>query len=422
MTVAALWGDTFRSLGTRNFKLFFVGQFVSQTGTWMTMIAQTLLLLDLTGSGVMLGLLAACQFGPLLLFGPWTGALADRVDKRRLLFTVQFGSMIQSLAFGLIVLTGNATVKWVLVLACVKGFLNAMDNPVRRSFVTELVAPVDVANAVGLNSAVMTGARVVGPAVAGLLIGAFGYAWCFLFDGLSYLAVLAGVAMMRKSELFPSVVAERTRGQVRAGFRYVRSNPDLLIPMVMTAIIGTFAFNLAVSTPLLITRALDGSQQAFTLFYSCMSLGALLVALATARRRDIPKSHLVWAAVVFGASSCALAAAPALWLIYPIGFILGMGSIGFMVSSNATMHLRAAPAFRGRVMALQAMVILGSTPIGGPLIGWAGDKLGNRVPLLIGGLACFVAAAWGQRVWKQAESIPALLTLSPADTVSGNAR
>jgi MFS family permease len=422
MTAAGIWGDTFRSLRVRNFRLFFIGQFISQSGTWMTMIAQTLLVLDMTGSGVMLGILAACQFGPMLVLGPWTGAVADRVDKRRLLLLTQSGAMIQSLVFGVVIATGNASVGRVMVLALVQGVLTALDNPVRRAFVTEMVPPEHVANAVSLNSAIMTGARVVGPAIAGVVIAAFGYAACFFLDGFSYIAVLAGVALMRKRELFPSAKSKGTKGQVLAGFRYVRSNPDLFVPMVMMAIIGTLAFNFSVSTPLLITEALGGSQQAFTLFYSCMSLGAVLVALATARRRSIPRSHLVVSATVFGAAMCALAASPTLWITYPFAFLVGMGSVGFMTSCNAILQLEAAPAFRGRVLALQAMVFLGSTPIGGPVIGWAGDTFGNRIPVLIGGIACFTAAIWGQRAWKRRDPVVVEATVSPAEVFGGGSR
>jgi MFS family permease len=192
--------------------------------------------------------------------------------------------------------------------------------------------------------------------------------------------------------------------------------------MVMMAIIGTLAFNFSVATPLLITGALGGSQQAFTLFFSCMSFGALIVALATARRREIPRSHLVVSAAVFGAAMVALAASPTLWMVYPIGFLVGMGSVGFMTSCNAILQLQAAPAFRGRVLALQAMVFLGSTPIGGPIIGWAGDTLGRRAPVLIGGLACFAAAAWGHLAWRRRNPIPVEATVSPAEVFGGGAR
>ena len=293
-------------------------------------------------------------------------------------------------------LTGNATVGRILILATVQGVLTAFDNPVRRSFVTEMVPPEHVANAVSLNSAIMTGSRVVGPALAGVLIGAFGYAWCFFLDSFSYIAVLAGIAMMRKSELFPSVKAERAQGQVRAGLRYVRRNQDLFVPMVMMAIIGTLAFNFSVSTPLLITGALGGSQQAFTLFFSCMSFGALLVALATARRREIPRSHLVVSAAVFGAAMCALAASPALWVTYPLGFLVGMGSVGFMTSCNAILQLEAAPALPRPGLGAPGHGVPGQHPdrrtahrVGRRHASGIGSRF------LIGGIACFAAAALG---------------------------
>ncbi|MGH8928952.1 MAG: MFS transporter, partial [Acidimicrobiia bacterium] len=306
-TVTRVWGETFRSLRIRNFKLFFIGQFVSQTGTWMTMVAQTLLVLDLTGSGVMLGLLAACQFGPILLLGAWTGTVADRVDKRRLLMLTQTGAMLQSLALGLVVLTGHATVTNVLLLAAVQGVLTAFDNPVRRAFVVEMVPTSHVPNAVSLNSTIMTGARVIGPVLAGILIALFGYAWAFLIDAFSYLAVLASLAAMKLGELYPSERTRRAGGQVRDGLRYVRHNRDLFVPIVMMAIIGTLAFNFSVSTPLLVTDTLGGSAQSYTFLFSVMSIGAVLVALATARRREVPAGHMVASAIIFGIGMFALA-------------------------------------------------------------------------------------------------------------------
>ena len=291
----AAFRDTFRSLSVRNFRLFFFGQLLSQTGTWMTMVAQTLLILDLTGSGVLLGLLGAAQFGPVLLFGAWAGAVADRVNKRKVLFATQVGAMGQSLVLGLVVLTGNATVVTVFALAAVQGILTAFDNPARRAFVVEMVPNDNLANAVSLNSTLMTTSRVLGPALAGVLIGLVGYAWCFLADSISYLAVLAALAMMRPSELFPSKPAPRAPGQIRAGLRYVASSRDQLVPLVMMAIIGTLAFNFAVTTPLLVTGPLGGSKQAYTLLLSTMSLGSVIGAVATARRTrsSLSTSHLV---------------------------------------------------------------------------------------------------------------------------------
>lgn len=414
MTAVAV-ADIFRSLQIRNFRLFFIGQFISQTGTWMTMVAQTLLVLDLTGSGILLGVLAACQFGPVLIFGPWAGTIADRYDKRRLMIITQAGAMVQSIALGLVVLSGNATVEVILPLAVVQGILTAFDNPARRAFVVEMVPQSHVSNAVSLNSTVMTGSRVVGPALAGFLVLTVGYAWCFLLDGLSYIAVLAGLLAMRVSELRPSEPNPRGRGQIREGLRYVVANRDLFIPMVMMAIIGTIAFNFSVTTPLLVTGPLESGEQAYTLLFSIMSFASVVGALATARRETVPKSHLVGSAVMFGVGMFIMALAPVLWVAFAGAMAVGFGSIGFMTSATATVQLLAAPAFRGRVLALQAMVFLGSTPIGGPLVGWVVDTFGPRAGVAIGGVACFVAAAWGHLAWKRSRPAEVVTTVSPAD-------
>jgi len=400
-TLATGIGETFRSLHIRNFRLFFYGQFLSQTGTWMTMVAQTLLMLDLNGSGVLLGLLAACQFGPILLLGAWSGTLADRYDKRRLLLITQAGALLQSLVLGILVLTGRASVGLLLVMGTVQGILTAFDNPSRRAFVVEMVPPSHFANAVSLNSTLMTGSRVLGPALAGVLVLSVGYAWIFLIDAISYVAVLAALLAMRIGELNPSPPAPRSRGQIRQGFHYVFSNHDLFVPLVMMAIIGTLAFNFSVTTPLLVTGPLGGSRQAYTWVFSIMALASVVGALATARRQTVPTRHVIGSVVLFGIGMTGMAVAPSLWLVYPAAFAVGVGSIGFMTSSTAMVQVLADPAYRGRVLSLQAMVFLGTTPIGGPFIGWVSDALGPRVGITVGAVACFVAAGWGQMIWKQ---------------------
>ena len=389
--------DTFRSLRFRNFRLFFIGQVISQSGSWMTMVAQTLLVLDMTGSGVLLGLLAAAQFGPVLFLGAWAGAVADRSDKHRLLTITQSAAMLQSLALGSVVLAGVETVPLIFVLAGIQGIITAFDNPARRSFVVEMVPRENLANAVSLNSTLMTTSRMIGPALAGVLIVTVGYAWCFLLDGASYLVVLAALRRMRPAEFFAEAPTPRSPGQIRDGLRYVASNPEQLVPLVMMAIIGTFAFNFTVTTPLLVTGPLGGSNQAYTLLVSTMSLGSVAGAIATARRRAIPFSHLIWSAAAFGIAMLALALAPALWVAYPIVFAVGLGSIAFMTTSTAMMQLQAEPRYRGRVLALQAMVFLGTTPIGSPLVGWMSDRFGPRTAIVFGAVACFAAAWFGAR-------------------------
>jgi MFS family permease len=400
-TLATGIGETFRSLHIRNFRLFFYGQFLSQTGTWMTMVAQTLLMLDLNGSGVLLGVLAACQFGPMLLLGAWSGTLADRYNKRRLLLITQSGALLQSFVLGILVLTGRASVGLLLVMATIQGILTAFDNPSRRAFVVEMVPPSHFANAVSLNSTLMTGSRVLGPALAGILVLSVGYGWIFLIDAISYVAVLSALLAMRSDELNPSTPTPRSPGQIRQGLRYVFSNHDLFVPLVMMAIIGTLAFNFSVTTPLLVTGPLGGSRQAYTWVFSIMALASVIGALATARRQTVPTRHVIGSVVLFGIGMLGMALAPSLWLVYPAAFAVGVGSIGFMTSSTAIVQMLADPAYRGRVLSMQAMVFLGTTPIGGPFIGWVSDSSGPRVGILVGAAACFAAALWGHMIWKQ---------------------
>ncbi len=387
--------STFRSLRHRNFRLFLTGQLISQTGTWLSMVTQTLLVLSLTRSGIALGLLTAFQFGPVLLLGAWAGAIADRSDKRTLLMTVQALAMAQSLVLGVVVLTGLASVPVIFALAAVQGVLTAFDNPARRSFVVEMVPTVDLANAVSLNSAIMTGSRVVGPAAAGGLVLWVGYGWPFIIDAVSYVAVLAGLFLMRPAELNRSAPMVKAKGQVRDGLRYIRSQRELFVPLVMMAIIGTFAFNFSVTVPLLVDGPLGGGTTTFTLLFSVLSIGSVVGALLTARRTVVTSRHLVVAAGGFGVAMLLLAAAPNLGLAFPAAILLGFGSIAFMTSCTAIVQLLAGPEYRGRVLAIQGMVFLGSTPIGGPLVGWISDVAGPRAGVAVGGIACLVAAVYG---------------------------
>ncbi len=366
------------------------------------MVTQTLLVLKLTSSGVALGLLTACQFGPVLLLGAWAGAVADRADKQRLLIVLQSLAMAQSFALGALVLSGHASVPAVYLLATVQGVLTAFDNPARRSFVVEMVPGEDRANAVSLNSALMTGSRVIGPAAAGALVITVGYGWPFIIDGLSYIAVLVGLWMMRPAELYRSAPAPRAKGQVREGLAHIASQPLLLVPLVMMAIVGSLAFNFSVTIPLLVSGPLGGDDTTFTILFSVLSLGSLIGALLTARRVEVTGTHVVASSVAFGVTMLGLAAAPSLGTAFAVGFLLGMASIAFMTSSTAIVQILAGPEFRGRVLAIQSMVFLGSTPIGGPLIGWVSDAAGPRWGIAIGGVACIGAAAYGHLALRDA--------------------
>jgi MFS family permease len=386
---------TFRSLRVRNFRLFFGGQLISQVGNWLTMVAQALLVLSLAGNGFAVGLLTAFQFGPVLILGAWAGLIADRSDKRKLLIVVQTIAMLQSFALAALAFSGSPPVAAIYAVALVGGITVAFDNPARRAFVVEMVAEPDVPNAVSLNSALMTSARIVGPALAGLLITTVGFGWCFLSDGVSYLAVIAGLALMRNSELRAAPPAPRAKRQVRDGLRYARRTPELWIPLVMMAIIGTFAFNFSVVLPLFATRTFDGSDALFTIMLSVVSVGSLAGALAMARRNRTSVRHVIYGALAFGGAMTLLAVAPTLAFVFPIAVVMGFCSMTFMVTSTAIVQMRSDPAMRGRVLALQAIVFLGSTPIGGPIVGAICDVWGARAGLLVGGLSAFVAAAWG---------------------------
>jgi MFS family permease len=411
--------QTFGSLRVRNFRLFFVGQGVSQVGNWLTLVAQTLLVLKLGGNGISIGLLTACQFLPVLLFAAWAGLIADRSDKRKLLFIVQIFAMAQSFTMAALAFTGNPPLIAVYAVAMAGGFAMAFDNPARRSFVVEMVPQENVQNAVSLNSALMTSSRIIGPALAGLLITTVGFPWAFLLDGFSYIAVLVALGMMRKSELRPAPVTQRAKGQVRAGLRYVRRVPELWIPLVMMAIVGTLAFNFTVVFPLMVTQAFHSNTAMFTVLFSVTSIGSLIGALYSAHRRTIDVRDVAFASLFFGAAMLAFAAVPSLAWAFPVGLLVGAGSITFLTTSTAIVQLKAAPEMRGRVLALQAIVFLGSTPIGGPVVGYISDVFGPRAGVLIGGVAGCAAAAWGLWAYKRVRgSFAADVPLpEPADVI-----
>ena len=387
--------ETFRAFEVRNFRLFFVGQGISQVGNWLTLVAQSLLVLKLTDDGVAVGVLTACQFAPVLLLGAWAGLVADRSDKRKLLLIVQVFAAAQSFTMAALAFMDHPPLAGIYAVALVGGVAFAFDNPTRRAFVVEMVPEDMVHNAVSLNSAMMTSARIFGPALAGLLITTVGYGWCFTVDGFSYIAPFVALLLIRTSELRLVPLATRAAGQVREGIRYVRSVPELFIPLVMAAMIGIFTFNFQVVFPLMVTRTFDASEATFTVLFSFISIGSLAGALYTARRRTIDLHDVVASAVFFGIVMMLFAGAPSLGWAFPLGLLVGIGSVAFLTASTAIVQVNAAPEMRGRVLALQAIVFLGSTPIGGPILGWIADTFGPRVAVLVGGVAACAAAGWG---------------------------
>ena len=387
--------DIFRSFDTRNFRLFFAGQLVSQVGNWLTLVAQTLLVLKLTDSGYALGALAAAQFGPILLIGAFAGLVADRSDKRRLLMIVQVLAMAQSFCLAALGFMGSPPLLAIYAIAVVSGIATAFDNPARRSFVVELVPEDRIPNAVSLNSALMTGSRIIGPALAGLLVTTVGFGWCFLLDAISYVPVIWAYWRMNTAELRQAPVTPKGRGQVREGIRYARSIPELWVPLLMMVIIGTLAFNFQTVLPLFATRDLGGDDVTFTWLLSIVSLGSLIAALAAARRTTVDVQTVSRNAVIFGIGMALLTFAPNQPAAFATGFLVGFGSIMFMTAATAITQLAANPSMRGRVLALQAIVFLGSTPIGGPILGAISETFGARYGIAVGAVATLAAGAFG---------------------------
>ncbi len=387
----------FGSLGTRNYRLYFFGQIVSVSGTWMQTVAQGWLVLRLSHSGTDLGLITAARFLPMLVLSPWGGLVADRLDKRRILFLTQ--TLSGALAGVLAVLDWtNVITLWMLgAIALALGFVNAFDNPTRQSFIAEMVAEGDLANAITLNSVTVNVARALGPAIAGVLIETVGIAPCFLANALSFGAVVWSLVLMRGGDLFTSARPERQPGQVREGLRYVRSTPELLVPLVMITVVGTLAWEFQVSLPLMARFAFHGSAATYGTMLAFMGIGAVAGGLVTARRSAVRAVGLGHASIGWGLSIVAAAFAPNLPSEYALLLFVGYGSISFNAVAQTTLQLAAVPSMRGRVMALWSVAWLGSTPIGGPIIGWIGQSLGSRWTLIVGGGTTLAAGLVGYR-------------------------
>ena len=386
---------TFLSLRNRNFRLYFIGQLISNSGNWLTNIALTLLILNLTHSGLDVGLLAACQYGPMLLFSAWGGAIADRVDKRRMLFVTQSLEMAQSSSLAVLAFMRHPPVAGLYALALAGGTFLSLDNPLRRSFVSEMVPHEDLPNAVVLYSTIVNGSRIVGPALAGLLIVTAGYGWCFTVDAASYIAVLVCLALMRERELHRVPHGRAGKGAVREGLRYVFATPVLWISFAMLAVIGTLSYNFSVTLPIFVTRVLHGSDETYTLLYSVFSVGAVVCSLIVAHRGLVRLRHLVLGALALGIAILALAATSSAALAMVLVFPVGMASIAYMTATTTIVQVESRQDMHGRVLALQTVLIGGPMAVGGPLLGWLADALGGRAPLILGGVAALAAAGIG---------------------------
>jgi len=383
----------FRSLRVRNYRLYAGGQLVSLTGTWMQRVAQDWLVLELTNSGTALGIVTALQFLPSLLFGLWGGLLADRYDKRKLLLATRSGLALVALILGVLDVTGIVQYWQVLVLALALGLVSAIDSPVRQSFVVEMVGPDDLTNAVGLNSTIFNSARILGPAVAGVMITAIGTGWAFVANGISSIAVLTGLALMRPAELRPSPAIDRIRGQLRAGLHYVRQRQDLLLTMVLVFVVGTFGLNFQITTALLAKQVFHRSATGYGLLSTALAVGACVGAVLATRRRTRPSLlFLLLAATAFGLLEILAGSMPGFGATALMLVLVGLAMLTFTTAANSSVQLGVEATMRGRVMALYLMCFLGGTPIGAPIVGWVATTVGPRWGMIGGGLVCMAMA------------------------------
>ncbi len=386
-------GGMFRSLRVRNYRLYASGQLVSLTGTWMQRVAQDWLVLELTNSGTALGIVTALQFAPTLLLSLFGGVLADRMDKRKLLLFTQSGLAVVALIMGLLDVAGVVRYWHVLVLAAVLGLITAIDTPVRQSFVVEMVGKDDLANAVALNATTFNSARIIGPAIAGVMITAVGTGWAFVGNAASSVAVLAGLLLMRTSELHPSPQLARGRGQLRAGLQYVRGRTDLMLTMVLVFVIGTFGLNFQVTTALMAKQVFHRTASGYGLLSTALAVGACVGAvLATRRTRRPSAMFLILSAFGFGVFEILSGLMPSFGLTALLLAPCGLLMLAFSNAANASVQMGVEPTMRGRVMALYFMCFMGGTPFGAPIVGWAASAFGPRWGLLGGGLVCAVVA------------------------------
>ncbi len=385
---------TFSSLHVPNYRLYFFGQVVSMSGTWIQSVAQMWLVYQLTGSGIALGVVTALQFTPVLLAGMWGGIVADRFDKRKILVITQAAAATLALVLGLLTAFEAVELWMIYLLAFGLGCISVIEVPTRQSFVIEMVGEDQLSNAVGLNSTVFTSARVIGPALAGLLIAGVGIAWCFLINAFSFAAVIVSLAKMDPERLHRSAPVERSKGQLREGLRYVWNTPILRTSLLMMAIIGTIAFNFRILLPVMAEEEFGGGAGTYGALSALMGVGTVLGALFAASRAEPTRKTLIYSAIAYGVLIIIAGMAPTLRLELIALVPMGAAGLAFVATANSTLQLNADASMRGRVMALYSVVFLGSTPIGSPIVGWIGETFGVRAGFFISGFACLLASAY----------------------------
>lgn len=397
---------TFASLRFFNYRLWFAGALVSNVGTWMQRVAQDWLVLTVLSaeSGVAVGIVTALQFLPFLLLSAWAGVLADRVDQRKLLMATQGAAAALGIGLGALVLLGHVQLWHVYIFALLLGIVSAIDAPARQTFVADLVPTENLPNAVGLNSASFNAARLVGPAVAGLVIAWLGTGWVFIVNGFTFIATIVALLAMRTAELMGAERAVRRKGQIREGIRYVRRRPDIVVVLIIVAIVGMFGLNFQLTSALMARTEFGMGPGEYGILGSVLAIGSLSGALLAARRTRVRVRLVIGAAFWFGVAAAINALMPT-FLLYAITCIpVGFAALTMITSANAMVQTTTSPAMRGRVMALYMVLFVGTTPIGSPIVGWIGEVYGARWAIGVGALAALVvstgATIWAVRYWK----------------------
>jgi MFS family permease len=386
----------FAALAVPNFRRYFSGQALSLIGTWVETVAQALLVLHLTHSGTILGLTTAARFAPVLVLSPYAGVLVDRFPRRRILLTTQVGLGLVSLILGVLVLTGHIDIWGVVVLALAFGTLSAFDNPARQAFVSEVVGAPLVRDAVTLNSTSVNVARVLGPTVAAVLVATVGIGWCFVANAGSFLFVIATLVFLNTRQLHPVRPVPHLPGQIRQGLRYAAGIPAIARPLLMMALVGTFTFEFEVSLPLLARTTFHGNATTYSWLIGSLGAGAVIGGLYAAQAARTGVARLAHISVAYALAMGVLAVMPTLWSAVIACVLVGAASLLFLTTGNATVQLAADPDYRGRVMALWSLALVGSTPIGAPIIGALSDATSPRFAILLGAVACVAAAAIGR--------------------------
>ena len=388
----------FLSLRHRNLRIYFFGLLLSNVGTWLQFTAMSLLIYSINNKATDAGINTFAQFSPMLVLGAWAGGFADRHNRRRVTFWCQSLLGIQALVLTVVTFTGHVSLPVIYLLSFGTGIASAIDNPSRRGLVTELVEPSEIPNAMSLNTTVMTGSRIFGPALAAVLVGPLGMAWLFALNAISYLFVLASLLMIDKTKMLPATVAARGGKPVREGLSFVWRDPMLRRAFIVFTVVSTFAFNYSVVMPKL-SDVRWGQANGYPILLTCVSIGSVFGALATARFTRITMRWYATLVTINGVSCIAIAWAPNFLVACLLCLPLGLGGTGLVASMNGLSQQNTAPEMRSRMLALVAVAFLGSTPIGGPITGWIGDNIGIEWSIAYGGILTllFVPMLWKDR-------------------------